>query len=323
MKRWLVILGTLTVLVGVGFFVWFKWPQQEVKQEPDKKVLPAITIEAVGTLEPTDFQEVCSPYGGIVEAWPCKSGEKVSKGQRIATLWSGEMESRLADLAREIQMRQKIINFLRSRLPDPLEPDKAKFEAELASEQAKLATNYKDLDHWKAIYKGGMIASPIDGIVLLEDCLDRQMMPTDPIARVARPEGQWHASVWFGQREVPRLIRFLLEEHDGCAAVEIAVPAYPDKTLSGTLRGTISSCSQLDARRSGSTTRAFGSTRNRWKRFELCPSVRRFASRSQCRRSSDRARTGSVLGPAPCHNTQAPGLHDPVEGLTARWRCSV
>jgi len=53
---------------------------------------------------------------------------------------------------------------------------------------------------------------------------------------VVRHKGEWHASVWFAERDVGLLLQFLRAKKDKRAAVELVAVAFPDKTFKGTLR---------------------------------------------------------------------------------------
>src|SRR5262245_18401160 len=63
----------------------------------------AKSIEAAGTLVPSDSRLVYPIIEGVVKAWHCKSGVEVRKGQKIATVASADVERRLGQFKSEIQ----------------------------------------------------------------------------------------------------------------------------------------------------------------------------------------------------------------------------
>jgi hypothetical protein len=194
----------------------------------------AKSIEAAGTLQQSYSTWVYSPIEGVVKAWHCKSGMEVHKGQKIATVASADMERRLAQLKSEIQATKDQIAVL-----EKMAKDNPKLRVELVQGQAKLKAMAKKLHVLNRIYNGGDIASPVDGTVIIagpKKLLGRSVRPFDPIFRVVRLKGEWHARVWFAERDVGLLLQFLRANKDKRAAVSLVAVAFPGKTFKGTLR---------------------------------------------------------------------------------------
>jgi multidrug efflux pump subunit AcrA (membrane-fusion protein) len=193
----------------------------------------AKSIEAAGTLEPSYSSLVYPCIDGVLKAWHCKSGEQVRKGQKIATVTSADMERRLGQLRSEIQASKDKIAGL-----EKMTKNNQKVRVELVKEQARLKLKAKQLHDLNRTYQGGDIASPNDGTVIIANpkkLLGRSVMPSEPICRVVRLKGEWHARVWFAERDVGLLLQFLRAAKDKRAAVELVAAAFPGKTFKGTL----------------------------------------------------------------------------------------
>lgn len=197
-------------------------------------------IEATGTLVPSSCLWVYPPIEGVVRAWHCKSGESVRKGQKIVTVASAEVQLRLDQLKAEIRISQDKMASLVKALEGALGPEKQRLVIDRTTEQAVAEAKSRELAHWNGLYNEGAIISPLDGTLFISDpepktLVGKMVTKAEPIFKVARLSEGWRANVWFAERDVGRLLRFLQVQEGKQAAVELLVAAFPDQTFKGTL----------------------------------------------------------------------------------------
>jgi multidrug efflux pump subunit AcrA (membrane-fusion protein) len=197
-------------------------------------------VEATGTLVPSDLHPVYAPFPGIVRALHCRAGEEVRKGQKLATLASPELEGEIARATAEVEVSKAQIELFKRALTEGRTTGEEKrrmgFELEVA--RVKAESGGKQLEELRRKYNGGDLLSPVDGTVISSnpEQLIGKKVEHEPVVVVARLDGDWHADVWFAERDVGRLLQFLGAAKEKRAAVELVVAAFPGKTFPGTLR---------------------------------------------------------------------------------------
>jgi multidrug efflux pump subunit AcrA (membrane-fusion protein) len=162
------------------------------------------TLEAKGTLEPVERQDVFAGVDGMVKELNIVHGATVTKGQLLVKLRSTELEAaitetngkwlaakeRLANVERQLLERDKS---LRIEDRDRLAGERAETKQNLASLEAQLKIQREKLLQLD-------VRSPIAGVVVTWDPQnrlpnDRPVQRGSNLLRVADPTGNWQLEV--------------------------------------------------------------------------------------------------------------------------------
>src|SRR5262249_41640962 len=209
LERGALVLLFVLGLSGAGYMAYptAQPPVNPAAPAAQVAAVPAIEvtrIEAAGALVPSNSTWVYPPLDGTVQAWHCKSGMEVRKGQKIVTVSSPDAEQKLAELHAEIHKGSIMVEVLKQT---PQTDRDAVIK--LVEVQAMLDNKRKELAVLHKMYQGGDIEAPIDGTVIIADpheWLGKAVTPRDPIFRVARVNEAWHADLWFAEGDVGLLL---------------------------------------------------------------------------------------------------------------------
>lgn len=190
-RRWLLIGGLSALLAAGGTTAWIKAQARATAAAPTVTAATVLellpqdlarvgfaelqrTISLTGTLQPLNRSDVKSPLPGQLVSVTVREGERVRKGQVLATLDSSDLQARLRDrqaaleggqaqLALAAKMRQNNLvlldkNFISQAAFDNAQGSYQAAAAAVKSLQAQVEQSRKAL-------ADAVVRSPIDGIV--------------------------------------------------------------------------------------------------------------------------------------------------------------
>jgi RND family efflux transporter MFP subunit len=181
-------------------------------------------VHATGVLAPLDEARLAFKVGGIIADVSVRAGDRVSAGQRLATLEAAEVDAAqaqareahakaLRDLERGRQLFADAV-ITREQLDD-LGTAEAVARAQLNA--AQFNRRYAD------------ITAPADGVVLRRLAEPRELVAAgQPVLQVSRGDSGWVLKAGVSDRDFVQL-------HDGDSA-EIRFDAYPDRTFKARVR---------------------------------------------------------------------------------------
>jgi multidrug efflux pump subunit AcrA (membrane-fusion protein) len=114
------------------------------------------SVSASGTLSPAEDESLNFSSAGVVTSVRVAEGQKVKKGQKLATIDS-------ASLAATVAQNRATVAEDKSRVSD--DEDNAASDAQLAADKAALKAARNQLASAKAALAGATLTSPIDGVV--------------------------------------------------------------------------------------------------------------------------------------------------------------
>lgn len=159
-------------------------------------------------IEPNVVTRVGSPVQGVIEKLAVSRGDKVSKGQTIATLNStveranlqqataraemnGEIKARQADLNLAIHQMERMLSLYKKKMVSTQQRDEARAQLEVASAallQAKdnLALLRHDMKRNQHILELRTLKSPIDGVIVEELAFPGEFVYDNPVMTIAQ-----------------------------------------------------------------------------------------------------------------------------------------
>jgi len=199
------------------------------------------TVEAKGTLEPVQRQDVFAGIDGVVEELFVAHGQEVKKDQLLARLRNTDLEVALTDIqGQRLATGERLFAVQRALV----EERKLSVEerSRLAGEQAELKQRLQSLDAQWALYKAKQleleVKSPIDGIVVTWDLrnrlIHRPVQRGQVLLRVADPAGPWQLELHLPENRIGHVVK-AQEAFDKPLPVSYILATEPGVTREGTV----------------------------------------------------------------------------------------
>ncbi len=160
---WIAVAALIVIALGATSLWWFVFRQPAgnsmvratTTTQPVTLGSVSQTISATGTFKPVSSAELSFPTSGVLTTLKVSVGDKVSKGQSLASIDPTELEAALASAKANLEASQ---SSLEDTQEDGSSAQIAAAKAEVASNQAKVTAARKDLED-------ATLTSPIDGVV--------------------------------------------------------------------------------------------------------------------------------------------------------------
>lgn len=256
---WIAVGAVGAVALAVGGWLWlsgaFSAHVDNFLSEPAARGDIHVTLVATGTLEPTQQVAVASAVSGTIASVDVDYNQEVVKGQALAHLDMGDLEAKLARSVAmiDVQKANKLVaeatladaeaalkrtealasgTAVSQRDIDLARTAVQRAEANVASAAAQVTAAEADLQTAQNDYGKGVIAAPIDGVVLDVNVEPGQAIGTATLG----------SSLFTVAADLTSLdLQVDIDEADVALADEgdtamFTVEASPDRPFSGTIR---------------------------------------------------------------------------------------
>ncbi|MCA9211651.1 MAG: HlyD family efflux transporter periplasmic adaptor subunit [Planctomycetales bacterium] len=210
----------------------------------------AFTVNATGTLEPTNQKHLFAPITGEVAELHVSHGSLVKAGDPVLRIESAELEAKLQEITgRQKSTRERLAAIQVARV------DARGIASEqlhrLSAEHAALSAELVSLDAQLTLLNRQMadatLNSPINGQVITWDVSQRltrrPVQPGDKLITIAETDGDWELRVRIPDRKAG----FVASELARTRQLEVScvLESEPDREFEGTLRTVANATAEL------------------------------------------------------------------------------
>ncbi len=217
-------------------------------------MIPAdFTVPARGRLRPVAQHDVFAPRDGVVVSLPVRHGQRVARGATLLAIADPELNLEIERAVGEIRTTQQRLAGVRAARATAVGADRAGRSSSWAAEEKeleeRLANYQRQLELLEAEQANSTVLSPIDGIVLtweaVERLRDRPVRRGQRLLTVAHEEGDWLLELFVADRRAGPL----LDAHRGTEPIEIdyLMATDPTRTHHETVDDVSQSCERFDA----------------------------------------------------------------------------
>lgn len=195
LPKTLTIAGAVVVIALVLLF----WPAK-------------FSLEAKGTLEPVDRQDIFAPIDGVVEELEVAHGDPVTKNQLLARLRNTDLGVAMRDVEGKRLAGRERLGAIERGLQQRLSIEE---RLKLEGERAELNQTLVSLDQQLALYKAKLlelsVKSPIAGQVLTFDLRNRlifrPVQKGQVLMRVADTTGPWQLELQMPENRIGHVVK--------------------------------------------------------------------------------------------------------------------
>ncbi len=158
---WIVLAAVLLAAAGVGGWLWYRHTHQTTATTPVTMTVATTTLQqtitSTGTFQPAVEDDLSFPSSGTVTSVRVIAGQKVTKGQVLAT-------EDATTLAATVTSDQSAVDAASTQLTS-LEDSSSSTTTQISAAKASLASAEATLTAAKANLAGATMTSPIAGVV--------------------------------------------------------------------------------------------------------------------------------------------------------------
>lgn len=218
-KKWWIAVAVVLAAAGGGTYAWRHRPLNLALVQPTRG--PAVdAVYAAGSVEPTVTQPIASKVMGRLTAVLVDEGDTVRKGQVLARLEAGDLQSSVDEAQARHKWAQaqyaRTQELVKQHFVAPVELDRARADLDAAQATVKRTQSLRDVL---------TLVAPADGTILKRDGEVGQVIPAGQVLMTMSCCAPLRATVDVDEEDIGRV-------HKGQLVV-LRADALPGQTLQG------------------------------------------------------------------------------------------